>query len=91
MRLLLPLPAVADERHVSDRGAYAEFFKNPKDLPPGEVATVSDSLALPADIPVGQYVLSLAVVDEAEKPVVRLGIKGRAEDGWYPVSKLAVK
>jgi hypothetical protein len=46
---------------------------------------------LPADIATGQYVLSLAVVDDAEKPVVRLGIKGRADDGWYPLSKLTVK
>jgi hypothetical protein len=69
----------------------AEFFKAPQDLPPGEVVAVSDSLALPADIPAGQYVLSLAVVGEEGKPVVRLGIKGRADDGWYPLSKLGVK
>ena len=68
----------------------ADFFKNPQDLPPGEVVGVSDSLALPADIPLGQYVLSLAVVGEEEKPVVRLGIKGRADDGWYPLSKVTV-
>jgi hypothetical protein len=69
----------------------AEFFKSPPDLPPGEIATVSDSFALPADIPAGPYVLSLAVVGEEGNPVVRLGIKGRADDGWYPLSKVTVQ
>jgi hypothetical protein len=67
-----------------------EFFKNPKDLPPGEVVEVSDAPALPADVPAGQYVLSLGVVGDDEKPVVRLAIKGRAEDGWYPLSKVVI-
>ena len=36
-------------------------------------------------------VLSLAVVEEhSPNPVVRLGIKGRAKDGWYPVSEIKV-
>jgi hypothetical protein len=30
-----------------------EFFKEPKDLPPGEIAKVTDSLTLPGDIPTG--------------------------------------
>jgi hypothetical protein len=68
-----------------------EFFKAPKDLPPGEVVNVNDALSLPADVPAGQYTVSLAVVNDDEKPVVRLGIKGRADDGWYPLSKLTVK
>jgi hypothetical protein len=68
----------------------AEFFNSPPDLPPGDVTDVSDHIALPADLPAGEYVLSLAVVGEDEKPLVRLGIKGRAEDGWYPLSKLRI-
>ena len=67
-----------------------EFFKNPPDLPLGEVATVSDTLTLPPDLAAVSYSLSIAVVGEDEKPVVRLGIKGRAEDGWYPLSKVQV-
>jgi len=67
-----------------------EFFKEPKDLPPGEIATVTDTISVPTDIPAGVFDLSLAVVDESSKPVVRLGIKGRASDGWYPLSKLSV-
>ena len=54
-----------------------EFFKMPKDLPNGEINDVSDSIALPADLPAGQYTLSIAIVDETSTPVVRLGIKGR--------------
>ena len=66
-----------------------EFFKEPKDLPPGEIAAVTDTITLPGDIPAGVYVLSLAVVEErSSNPVVRLGIKGRAQDGWYPVSEI---
>ena len=67
-----------------------EFFKEPKDLPPGEIANVTDSLTLPGDIPTGVFDLSLAVVDESSNPIVRLGIKGRANDGWYPLSKVQV-
>jgi hypothetical protein len=68
-----------------------EFFRNPKDLPPGEITPAADTLTLPADLPAGQYTFSLAVVDQAEKPVVRLAIKGRDEDGWYPLGKVRVE
>ncbi|MGQ9573827.1 MAG: DUF4832 domain-containing protein [Thermoguttaceae bacterium] len=69
-----------------------EFFKQPADLPAGEVVDVEDAIPVPGDLPPGQYTLSLAVVgQQSEKPVVQLGIKGRAEDGWYPLSKLLVK
>ena len=68
-----------------------EFFKEPKDLPPGEVAQVVGAIALPGDLAPGEYTVSIAVVGEKdEQPVVRLGIKGRADDGWYPLSKLSV-
>ena len=67
------------------------FFKEPSDLPAGEIAAVNDSFTLPADIPAGSYMLSLAVVGEHDSsPVIRLGIKGRADDGWYPVSQIKV-
>ena len=67
-----------------------EFFRNPPDLPPGEVATAADSLSLPADMPTGKYTVSLAVVNQSERPMVRLAINGRADDGWYPLGKVAV-
>lgn len=68
----------------------AKFFENPPDLPPGEVAPTSDTVTLPGDMPAGEYTVSIGVVDRSEKPVVRLAIKGRAADGWYPVGKVKV-
>jgi hypothetical protein len=67
-----------------------EFFRNPTDLPPGEVTVASDTLTLPKDLATGYHSLSIAVIGEDEKPVVRLGIKGRTADGWYPLSKIQV-
>ena len=68
-----------------------EFFKEPADLPPGEVIDVAESIQLPHDLSPGTYTLSIAVVGtEDTKPNVRLGIKGRAEDGWYPLSTLNI-
>jgi len=68
-----------------------EFFKAPKDLPPGDVVDVADRITLPKDMASGVYVLSLAVVgQQTTTPVVRLGIKGREKDGWYPLSRIQV-
>ena len=72
-----------------------EFFKEPKDLPTGDVNEISDKITLPADLPAGQYTLSVAIV-EGTAPIVRLAIKGRAErrlvsaeqDSSYEVSGL---
>ena len=66
-----------------------EFFKEPPDLPGGEIHAVSERLDL-HEVPPGTYVLSVGVVDEASVPVVRLGIKGRARDGWYPLSRVEI-
>ena len=69
-----------------------EFLKMPKDLPPGPVNEVTDSINLPANLPPGDYTLSIGVVDaNSEQPVVRLGITGRDQDGWYPLSKVAIE
>jgi hypothetical protein len=71
--------------------ASKDFLKDPPDLPPGEIYDVSDSITLPQDLPPGTYALSIAVVDGTPPtPVVRLGIEGRANDGWYPLSKIEV-
>jgi hypothetical protein len=66
-----------------------EFFKMPKDLPNGSINDVGDKIDLPADLPAGQYTLSIAIVD-GTAPIVRLAIRGRAEDRWYPLSKIQV-
>jgi hypothetical protein len=68
-----------------------EFFRQPADLPPGEVVDAADSIRLPGDVKPGDYTLSVGVVGENDdKPVVQLGIKGCDDDGWYPVSKLMI-
>ena len=65
----------------------ADFFKVPQDLPPGKINAVTESIRLPADFPTGPFALSIAIVD-GTAPIVRLGIKGRADDGWYSISKI---
>jgi len=68
-----------------------DFFKQPADLPPGDVHDVADAFTLPTGIPTGKYAMSVGVVCVATtQPVVQLGIEGRDEDGWYPVSKVIV-
>ena len=68
-----------------------EFFRQVADLPPGDVASVADSLPVPSDLPTGDYTLSIAVVaDATAKPVVQLGIRGRGPDGWYALSAVKV-
>lgn len=68
-----------------------KFFRSPPDLPPGDAADETDEIFLPENLPAGDYVLSLAVVGlESIEPVVQLGIKGRAPDGWYPLSRVKI-
>jgi hypothetical protein len=68
-----------------------EFFQQVPDLPPGEVVPVADKVTLPRDMPKGQYDLAVGIVGEdSTEPVVRLAIKGRTADGWYPLSKLTI-
>ncbi|OGV67718.1 MAG: hypothetical protein A3K19_10795 [Lentisphaerae bacterium RIFOXYB12_FULL_65_16] len=71
---------------------FAEsFLAAAPDLPPGDVVPVTDTVTLPADTPPGECQLAVGVVAEsAETPVVRLGIKGRDSDGWYPLSTVRV-
>lgn len=68
-----------------------EFYAGPPDLPPGDPVAVSDRVAIPPGTPAGQYTLAIAVVDpQSGTPVVQLGIAGRREDGWYPLSRVTV-
>jgi len=68
-----------------------EFSKEPQDLPPGDPVAVTQRLDLPADTPAGVLTLAIAIVDgPAAVPIVRLGTRGRAADGWYPLSRLTV-
>jgi len=68
-----------------------DFFRKPPDLPPGDIVEVVDSVRLPTDIPAGTFRLSVGVVGEqTTEPILRLAIKGRADDDWYPLSELVL-
>ncbi|MGA2498039.1 MAG: hypothetical protein ABSH20_09875 [Tepidisphaeraceae bacterium] len=51
------------------------FFKEPQDLPSGEMVSVKDTLNLPPDLSPGTYVLSIGMVeDPVGQTVVKLAI-----------------
>ena len=57
----------------------------------GEVVDVGDSIRLPDNLSPGEYKLSIADVgEEKTEPLVQLGIEGRDEEGWYPLSTLKI-
>jgi len=57
---------------------------------PGD-AMHDGAVFLPADMPPGEYDLSLALVDpRSREPRVKLAITGMGEDGWYKMGKLLV-
>jgi len=69
-----------------------DFMQEVPDLPPGEIVAVIDRVALPTDMPKGQYDLAVGIVgQDSTEPVVRLAIQGRAADGWYPLSRVIVR
>ena len=68
-----------------------EFIKDPPELPQGPVVDVTDSVIVPANMPTGLYRLAIGIVGEQEpEPVVQLGIKGRTQDGWYPLGEIEI-
>jgi hypothetical protein len=44
-------------------------------------------------MPSGEYEMAIGVVESHAKPtpIVRLAIRGRAADGWYPISRVFVQ
>ncbi len=68
------------------------FLEEPPDLPPGEIVNVSDRVTLPQDLHAGEYSFAIAIVGERSfDPMVKLAIKGRDQDGWYPLSEIVVR
>jgi hypothetical protein len=58
---------------------------------PGAIE-LAEPLKIPSALPPGSYELALAIVHpNTETPAVRLAIEGRAPDGWYPLSRIAVR
>jgi hypothetical protein len=51
-----------------------------------------DAITLPADLPPGDYDLSLALVDpQTRDPKVKLAIAGVEPDGWYAMGKVTLR
>ncbi|MCX7817660.1 MAG: DUF4832 domain-containing protein [Kiritimatiellae bacterium] len=68
------------------------FLHSPPDLPPGPPTLATDELRLPPDLPAGQYGVALAIVPpDSLRPAIRIAIKGRADDGWYPLTAFEVR
>ncbi|MBL0155824.1 MAG: DUF4832 domain-containing protein [Bryobacterales bacterium] len=58
---------------------------------PGDIV-FDDAVFLPPNLPVGEYELSIGLVDpETRAPKVKLAIAGVDGEGWYPLGKIAVK
>ena len=50
-----------------------------------------ESLALPPDMPQGEYKILLAFLDPySQKPRIKLAIEGRLADGWYMLSRVKI-
>jgi hypothetical protein len=70
----------------------SEYLKNPVDLPLGEINNVNETITIPSELPSGNYRLSVGIIEDKNnpEPAIRLGIKGRTGDGWYPVSEIRI-
>ncbi len=57
---------------------------------PGD-AVFDDPIFVPADLPLGEYEVGLAILDPVSlEPGVKLAIEGREADGWYKLGELRV-
>ena len=91
VRTVVGTVTVEEWRPGTDELFTKDFLAGEWELPRGPVAEVTDTIDLPRDLPAGRWRLSLAVVGvETAEPAIRLGIAGRAKDGWYPLSELHV-
>jgi hypothetical protein len=51
----------------------------------------NNSVFIPANLPDGEYQLSIAIVDPAtHQPAIKLAIQGMDSDGWYGLGNVAV-
>ncbi len=53
---------------------------------------IEAAVAVPESLAAGPYALSVTLVEPASNaPALRLGIAGRAADGWYPLSQVRLR
>jgi hypothetical protein len=68
-----------------------EFMREPPDLPLGDVVEVGDRVVLAEETRTGRFRLAVGIVGEnSSDPAVRLAVKGRDADGWYPLSEIEI-
>lgn len=59
---------------------------------PGPQHEVEDTVVLPESVPIGLYVLDVAILDrEGRAPFVDLAISGKRQDRWYPISTVVIR
>lgn len=64
---------------------------NIKEWLPGD-NVYDNAFFIPPDFPLGEYDLQVAIIDPLErKPVIKLAIEGRGNDGWYQLGKIQIK
>jgi len=90
----LVLPSTADIRTWMPGSVdifHPKFLEDPPELPPGKPVRIVDKLQIPLHLAPGEYTLAVGIVRaEDNVPVIRLAIKGQAEDGWYPISSVRI-
>ena len=58
---------------------------------PGD-SLYDDAVVVPAETVAGEYSLSIGLLDpRSDEPKVKLAIKGKDPDGWYPLGKIKVQ
>jgi hypothetical protein len=75
-----------NERHSAVMVTAADI----RNWMPGD-SLYNDSVYIPADLPDGDYDLSIAMVDrDTREPRVKLAIAGMEKDGWYALGKIKI-
>jgi hypothetical protein len=75
-----------NERHSAVMVTAADI----RNWMPGD-SLYNDSVYIPADLPDGDYDLSIAMVDrDTREPRVKLAIAGMEKDGWYALGKITI-
>jgi len=62
-----------------------------RDWLPGDII-YDDAVFLPAELPPGEYELSISLVDpNTRQPAIKLAIEGRDPDGWHHLGKIEIR
>jgi hypothetical protein len=76
--------------HSPERSAVVRTDADLRKWLPGD-AVFEDPLFVPAELPAGEYDLSVAMLDPVTlAPAIRLAIEGRDAEGWYKLGKIRV-